>query len=301
VSSYDDPNGGPWPFSPPSTIGPVWRLDDLDAFRLELDFWLDEQWRPDTTVRAWWRALADTGLTIPTWPRAAGGLSAISSVQQVIEHGLAARAAIAPPYGGAGIGLVAPTIRDHGSRSQVDRLVPPIVRGETSWCLLLGEHEESDYLANVATVAVPSPEGWTVSGTKVSRDAVLATRGLLLARSQEHTTGRRGLTCFEISMAQPGVEVEMHPDGSHTVRLDDVLVHHGDVVGQPGNGWQVSRTTLAYVERSLAGRIRRGLVSLPPGERAGYLDLTVADAVDRHRQALAVQAGGAPTVDRRRR
>jgi alkylation response protein AidB-like acyl-CoA dehydrogenase len=294
VSTFGE-YGDPLPV-PSADASTVWQLDDLEAFRLELQWWIQEHWTPTTTVREWWRALADAGLTTPTWPRAAGGLSAISSVQQVIEHELQTIGAIAPPYGGAGIGLVAPTIRDHGSRLQVDRLVPPIVRGETAWCLLLGEVQESDYLANITTTATATSDGWQVAGTKVSTDANMSTRGLLLARSVEQSSGRRGLTCFEIHMDQPGITIATKADGSNTVGLDGVVVHHGDVVGQPGNGWQVARTTLAYMERSLAGRIRRGLVSIHPGSRAGQLDRTVSDVLTERTRA----AGSPPPFDRRR-
>ena len=55
------------------------------------------------------------------------------------------------------------------------------------------------------------------------------------------------------------------------------------------------KTILPYLDRSIAGRIRRGLVHVEPGQVAGNLGLVIADVLASH------QPPPAPPVERRNR
>jgi hypothetical protein len=72
-------------------------------------------------------------------------------------------------------------------------------------------------------------------------------------------------------------------------------VTHEHVLGPRDGGWAVVKTILPYLERSLAGRIRRGLVHVEPGTRAGNLDRTVGEVLATHRRGLP------PPIERRAR
>jgi hypothetical protein len=57
----------------------------------------------------------------------------------------------------------------------------------------------------------------------------------------------------------------------------------------------VVKTLAPFMQGTLAGRIRRGLVHVEPGSRSGDLERTVADATARRRPPVI------PPVDRRQR
>lgn len=255
-----------------------WPIGDREAFRDVLRLWVQYTWNTEQTVRSWWAALADAHLSVPTWAEPYGGLGATAAIQQVIEDELAAVGAIAPPRSGVGLHLVGPALRQHGSMAQAQRLLPPIVRGEEAWCLLVAE-PQADGLLGTTTAARDTRDGFVVDGTKRSPGAELAGSGVLLARTDPDSSGRRGLTCFVTRLDRPGITITPGGDGGTTVVLDQVLVPRDDVVGQVGGGWAVAQTLAAHEQSSLAGRIRRGLVDVPAGAQAGNLDRRIADVL----------------------
>ncbi|MDO9176280.1 MAG: hypothetical protein Q7V62_15840 [Actinomycetota bacterium] len=93
-----------------------------------------------------------------------------------------------------------------------------------------------------------------------------------------------------LDLADPGVTKE-----PGLVRFENVKVNESQLLGQRDGGWAVVKTILPYLERSLAGRIRRGLVNIEPGIAAGNLDRTVGEVLAAH------QAAPSPQFDRRER
>lgn len=272
-----------------------WPLTDRDAFRGAVRGWLCESWDPALTVRQWWGRLADSGLTVPTWSKQLGGLSATSDFQQIIEDELVAVGAVAPPIGSAGVRIVGPTLRQHASPAQTSRLLRPVVRGEQAWCILF--REPGGDLPNVTTRALRQASGWVVDGHKAyTTDVEMADRALLLAVTDAAVPARRGLTCLILDMNQPGVEIGGGPNDDPTrqvVTLNSAVVGADDVIGAIDGGWQVAQTALGYEQNSLSGRIRRGLVEALPGAPAGDLDRVVGDLIATH------QARPTPVDDRR--
>ncbi|HEX6393843.1 MAG TPA: acyl-CoA dehydrogenase family protein [Acidimicrobiales bacterium] len=258
--------------------------------RHDVRAWSREAWSNATTVREWWRRLAEAGLSQPQWP-APHGLGWSSAEARVVIEELAALGTIAPPEGGVAATLAAPTLLAHGSPDQRDRYLPSIARGLESWCQLFSEPGAGSDLPSLATRAVRDRHGWVVTGQKLwSSNAHLARRGLLLARTLHPTSGRTGISYFVLDMGQPGVEVRpiKQMDGISRfceVFLDGARVPGGDLIGELHRGWEVARTTLAYERANAAGRSARGLTFVPSGEIAGFLDRRVKEviAAERHR------------------
>ena len=73
------------------------------------------------------------------------------------------------------------------------------------------------------------------------------------------------------------------------VFLTDAVVHADDVIGAPGDGWTVARTTLRHERASTAGGPGRGAVVAEAGEADGNLDRRVGDLV-----GPGTPPGGAP-------
>ena len=266
---------------------PWWPLGDMEQMRDALRHWLANNWDTSITVGEWWERLASAGLAVPTWNRSHGGLAATAQVQQVVEQELAAAGTIAPPLAGDGVRLMGPILRQFATPEQSNAVLPALLTGRQLWTVLLTEPGTDDPQATTCTATFD----WkhvVIDGTKSCTDDS-ATHALVVTRSAD-LPGHRGLTCLLVDLAEPGVSTE-----PGLVRFSAMNTDPANVLGNRDAGWAVVKTILPYLERGLAGRIRRGLVNVEPGIAAGNLDRTVAEVLAQH-QPLAP-----PPVDRRAR
>jgi 3-oxochol-4-en-24-oyl-CoA dehydrogenase len=200
---------------------------------------------PSATQR---RALADAGYAAPEWP-APFGLAASPAARLVIDDELA-RAGVVRPDIGIG-GWAIPAILRHGSQDQQDRFAGPTLRGEISWCQLFSEPEAGSDLASLRTRAERADGGWQLTGQKVWTSlAGDADWGICLARTDGSVPKHKGITYFLVAMDSPGIDIRPLRELTgremfNQVFLDRVFVPDGCVVGTPGDGWRVARTTLA--------------------------------------------------------
>ena len=75
-------------------------------------------------------------------------------------------------------GWVLPTLLQHGSDEQIERLIWPSLEGELRWCQLFSEPGAGSDAAAVATKAKKVDGGWSVTGQKVwTSDAMNCERG----------------------------------------------------------------------------------------------------------------------------
>ena len=206
-------------------------------------------------------ALVDAGYLTPHWPEP-HGLAADAVTQLVIDEELKA-AEVERPDLKIG-GWAAPTILAHGSEEQRDRFVRATLLGELTWCQLFSEPGAGSDLASLRTRAVRSTgpageRGWRLTGQKVWTSlAHEADWAICLARTDPDVPQHRGITYFLLDMRAAGVEIrplrEMTGDAMfNEVFLDDVFVPDDCVVGEPGDGWRLARTTLANERVAMAG------------------------------------------------
>lgn len=272
--------------------------------RTEVRAWLAGNWSPDLTVREWWRRLSDARLVAPTWPAPYGRGLAPSEARSVTTE-LAAAGVVAPPTGAIGTMLAGPTLLAHGSPDQLERYLPPMLRGEESWCQLFSEPGAGSDLPALATLAVREGSRWSVNGQKVWNSAAdVAERGLLLARTDPGRPKREGISYFVIDMTGSGVEVrplrQMNGEAHFCeVFLTDATVADDDLIGGEHGGWHVARTTLALERAMTAARVPKGLVTVASGQRAGNLDRQVGDVIEEARSHRAPSFTGNAVAARR--
>jgi|GEM_PF-2959119 len=271
---------------------PRWPISDPEAFRTELQRWINENWDLQVTVAEWWDRLAQAGLTAPTWPRSQGGLAATTAVQTVIEDELAKNGTIAPPVMGLGIRMVGAAIRQFGSPEQFQEVIPRLLTGRDLWTVLIDEPGSDDPLSTTC-VAEFDWKYVTLNGTKICADPA-ATHAIVLARSKPESSGRDGLTWFIVELEYLPIDV-----ASGTVEFKDIRLLHEHVLGTRDDGWAIAKTILPFNERSLAGRIRRGVVLVAGGSKAGNLTRIVGDVVAEAQARAQAKASAAGTVDRR--
>jgi alkylation response protein AidB-like acyl-CoA dehydrogenase len=280
------------------------------AFRAETRQWLSAHVpRPDPATaaerRAWHRQLYDAGYVGMGWPREYGGRGATPMQQAIVADELA-RINAPPGLNQLGISIVGPTIIVHGTEAQKQRYLAKILTAEELWCQLYSEPNAGSDLASLRTRAEDRGDHFVVTGQKIwTSGGVAADRGLLLARTDPAVPKHKGISCFLISMRQPGVEVRplrQITGSAHfsEVFLNEARVERSDLVGRPGQGWEIAQTTLAYerggnalarVTRYAAafGQLVRAAGTLTRDGRPLLEDARVRDRIGRIGAELAVQ------------
>jgi len=249
------------------------------AFRVEARAWLDANAIPkghpedfsagvwtnaygeDVYVkrcREWQGRLAAGGFAGITWPRAFGGRGG-RPIEAAIFNQEQARFGVSNGVFAIAIGMVGPTILVHGTDEQRLRYLPTMLRGDEVWCQLFSESDAGSDLAGLTTRAVRDGDEWVVSGQKVwTSVAERAEWGILLARTDPDAPKHKGITFFLVDMATPGIDIRpLRQMTGHShfseVFLDEVRIPAGNVLGEVGEGWRVTQTTLASERTAIAG------------------------------------------------
>ncbi|HXO13303.1 MAG TPA: acyl-CoA dehydrogenase family protein, partial [Mycobacterium sp.] len=204
----------------------------------------------DDRQRLW----ARSGYLQPHWP-APYGRAANSVEQLIIEDALDG---LDKPSLGLGEWVV-PTLLQHGSTEQVDRLIWPSLEGELRWCQLFSEPGAGSDAAAVATKAKRVDGGWVVSGQKVwTSDAAICQRGLATVRTDPNVRKHKGITAMIIDLVDPAVRIRPLTEITgetlfNEVFFDDVFVPDRDVVGGVNDGWSVAMAAFGNERVSIGG------------------------------------------------
>ena len=261
-------------------------------------------------------AIAEAGLIMPHWP-APWGRGASPLEQLVIDEELAA-AGVPRPHLAVGAWAL-PTLIAHGTPEQQERWVRPTLHGKLNWCQLFSEPGAGSDLAALSTKAERVEGGWILNGQKVWTSlAHTADFGICLARSDPDAGKHAGITYFIVDMHAEGLDIRPLRELTgaamfNEVFFNDVFVPDDAVVGAPGDGWRIGRTTLANervsmstgasfgpgvesLTRTVARRSERGEPS-PPSveERLGHLIAEAQSvALLGHRSTLRTLSGVDP-------
>ncbi len=203
--------------------------------------------------KAWERKLHEGGWTGIGWPREHGGRAA-SIEQQVIFNEEYARAGGPGRMGHIGETLTGPTLIAFGTAQQKQRYLPGILRGDDLWCQGYSEPGAGSDLANVKTKARFDEDAgkWLITGQKVWTSLAHESRYcFVIARTDPASVGHRGLGFFLLAMDQPGVVVRPIEQLTGTsefneVFFDEAVCGADDIVGEPGDGWQVAMGLLGF-------------------------------------------------------
>jgi alkylation response protein AidB-like acyl-CoA dehydrogenase len=235
-----------------------------EEFRTSVRGFLEQNWQPDRRldpnfVAEFRRSAVQAGLlyrTIPVAYGAAGREPDAMRAQVVREEFGQARAP--REVGGIGTALLVPTLLRWGSPEQKRRFIPPTVTGALRWCQGYSEPDAGSDLEALRTVAVPDGADWVIDGQKVwTSGAESAHWMLLLARTEPAEPRRAGLSYLLLDMRQPGVEVRPLRQITGSSEFSEVFLTAARtpldlLVGERGQGWTVSRTTLAAERTTLA-------------------------------------------------
>jgi len=215
-----------------------------------------------TGEREFLGAQFDAGLAWVHFPEGYGGLGLSPRLQTIVNTKLAEAGAPSPYYRNPiGHGMGAPTVVTHGSEEQKKRYLRPLFTGEEVWCQLFSEPGAGSDVASLATRAVRDGDEWVVNGQKVwTTLAHLSRWGMLVARTDPEQPKHKGLTYFVVDMQAPGVEVrplrQITGDAEfNEVYFTDVRIPDSERLGDVGDGWRTSLTTLMNERVSIGGSV----------------------------------------------
>ena len=245
---------------------------EAEAFRGEVRSFLKDYWLPGERcgtelkdyIRAFRRVGVESGYLYRSVPKRYGGSEQpvdVIRAQVIREEFGRARAPL--EVGGNGVNMTVPTLLEKGTDEQRELFIRLTIEGDYIWGQGYSEPGSGSDLASVRTKAELSPDGtkWIVNGQKIwTSQGMQSTHMFMLVRTEPDAAKHDGITYLLIDLDQPGVTRRpirqmTGEQGDHTFCeffFDNAEAPVGWQVGERGQGWQVSRTTLKH-ERAAIG------------------------------------------------
>lgn len=237
------------------------------AFRTEVKEWLAANVPTEQELeglsymdqcKLWQKRKYDAGWACIRWPKQYGGRDA-SAIEQVIFN--QEESAFDVPTGvfSIGQGMAAPTLMTWADEEAKARYLPKLASGEEVWCQLFSEPAGGSDLAALRTKAEKDGDEWVINGQKIwTSGAHYSDFGILVVRTDPTVPKHKGLSYFYLDMKSPGVEIKPIKQISgeanfNEVYFTDVRIPDSQRLGEVGQGWQVSLTTLMNERASIGG------------------------------------------------
>lgn len=201
----------------------------------------------------------DAGLAWVHFATGDGGLGVRPELNKTVEKRLKAAGAAPTDPSTFFMQLAGPTIATHGAPEVKARFLRPMFTGEEKWCQLFSEPGAGSDFAGLGTRAERDGDEWIVNGQKVWNTlAHLADFGMLVTRTDPDAPKHKGMTYFALDMRSEGVEVrplrQITGEAEfNEVYMTDVRVPDAHRVGDVGEGWRASLTTLMNERNAIGG------------------------------------------------
>jgi alkylation response protein AidB-like acyl-CoA dehydrogenase len=264
---------------------------ELEAFRAEARTWLEENFpaslggKPGAVLEAmngagkwsgdadlWRRRMGEKGWGTPTWPKHLGGGGLSNAETRVLGEEMA-RTGAPNPIGGMGVIMFGPTLLEYGNDTQLQRHIPPIVKGELRWCQGYSEPGAGSDLASLQTKAEDKGDHFLVNGQKIwTSGAHLADWCFCLVRTDPKAKKHEGISFVLIDMHSPGVEprpIRLINDTTPFCEtfFTDVKVPKENLVGPLNGGWSIAKRLLQFERQGIGSPARAGQAG--PGQLTG--------------------------------
>ena len=262
-------------------------------FREEASSWLAENAPTDDAFRAlspleqakvWQKRKYDAGWACIGWAPDFGGRGA-SAIEEVIWRQEESQYDLPANFFLIGQGMIGPTLMAWASDEDKARFLPQLASGEEVWCQLFSEPAGGSDLAALRTRAERDRDDWVINGQKIwTSGAHYSDYGVIVVRTDPTVPKHKGLSYFYIDMKAPGVEIkpikQLTGDSDfNEVYFTDVRVSDSQRLGEVGQGWQVSLTTLMNERAAIGGSF-------------GQMDVSLAMSV-----AAEVEIDGRPALE----
>ena len=262
-------------------------------FREEASSWLAENaptedvfrtLSPLEQAKVWQKRKYDAGWACIGWAPDFGGRGA-SAIEEVIWRQEESQYDLPANFFLIGQGMIGPTLMAWASDEENARFLPPLASGEEVWWQLFSEPAGGSDLAALRTRAERDGDDWVINGQKIwTSGAHYSDYGVIVVRTDPTVPKHKGLSYFYIDMKAPGVEIkpikQLTGDSDfNEVYFTDVRVSDRQRLGEVGQGWQVSLTTLMNERAAIGGSF-------------GQMDVSLAMSV-----AAEVEIDGRPALE----
>jgi alkylation response protein AidB-like acyl-CoA dehydrogenase len=195
------------------------------------------------------------------------------------------------------VGMLAPTLLDHGSHEAKSRFLPPLLRADDEWIQLLSEPRGGSDMAGATTRLTRDGDTYVLNGAKMwSTGAYRADYGLCLCRSDWDAPKHRGLSMVAVPLqATPGVTIEQTRTAAGRLGefcqefFDDVVLPSGNLIGEENQGWVVAQTLLFH-ERNAVGNVGYGYFG-PAARSTGHAPFEMMTQTPSQLAAIAARRG----------
>jgi alkylation response protein AidB-like acyl-CoA dehydrogenase len=200
-------------------------------------------------ARDWQGTKHDAGFACITWPEEYGGRG-LGLLHRIIFDEEEQHFDVPRGFLDIGLNICAPPVMAYATEEQKKRYLPKLASGEEIWCQLFSEPVAGSDLAGLRTRAERDGDEWVVNGQKVwNSGAHYADYGILVTRHDAGLAKHKGLTFFFLSMTTPGIDARPIKQISGAANFNEVFLTNVRIpdeqrLGEVGEGWQVSMTTL---------------------------------------------------------
>jgi alkylation response protein AidB-like acyl-CoA dehydrogenase len=234
---------------------------------------------PKPEHQHWHRVLNERGWLGTSWKQEYGGTGWGPLERFLYDE--EASLAFAPRANIPAIDLLGPVLIEFGTEAQKRELLPQILNSDDWWCQGFSEPQAGSDLAALQMRAVRDGDDYIVTGTKLWTSwAHHANKIFCLVRTSNDGPKQAGISFLLIDMEQPGVTVSpiITLGGMHAVnevQIDEVRVPVGNLVGQEGGAWTITKFMLgherlvgAWIGPNLAmlGQLKERVRSLAPDQ-----------------------------------
>jgi len=243
---------------------------------------------PKEKIREWdktetfpshvWKKLGEIGILGAAFPEQYGGTGGSIIEEMLITEELS--------YGFSDLGLTyllgvcfgGISILEQGNDAQKEKYLPPLISGDTNFCLSLTEPGGgTDILGALKSKAVEDGDHFILNGAKIFTTGIHVANTIVGVFRTDESPEKpaRGLTIFLIDKDAPGVsfnkidKLGSHILSSFEVVYEDVKVHKDQILGQRGKGWYQIVGTLNN-ERIVCAAISLGLAKAALDDAAQY-------------------------------
>lgn len=246
--------------------------ETVEEFRARAAGWLqsalpswDEPVMDDHELQ---RRIFDAGFGGIAFPKEYGG-AGLTLAHQMAFYDTAAEMRRQTPRGlMVSIGMLGPTLLDHGSHEVKLRFLPKLLRGDEVWMQLLSEPRGGSDMAGSTTRLTRDGDHYVLTGAKMwSTGAHEADYGLCLCRSDWDAPKHRGLSMIAVPLkGTKGVSIEQTRAADGMLGefcqefFDDVALPTDNLVGDENQGWAVAQTLLFH-ERNSVGNVGYGYMT----------------------------------------
>lgn len=247
--------------------------DAEELFRTEFQQWLEVNIPTSWRARGFWRSLepkrafemrrewetekAVAGYAGIQWPTEYGGRGGTPGMRAIYDVEMVRYRA---PYtvNALGLSFLGPTIMALGTEQQKKDVIRPLLFNEVIWCQGFSEPNAGSDLAGLQLKAELDGDYYVLNGQKIwTSHAMHADKMFGLVRTSKEESRHRGITFLLIDLKKPdgtyadGIEVRPLKQMSGALDFGEVFftdahIPVANVVGEPGNGWQVAMFLLSF-------------------------------------------------------